>query len=333
MKFNEKLKSLRIKNNETQIDLANHLNITFQSVSKWEKGVCLPNIEIIKDIANHYNVSLDSLLLDYEDVKEININDNIDETVKKYHPTINEETYFCVFLDKGNYRSYYAHDRYRTASKIPQRASQIKNNYVVAVNELGKIIYMAKSTGYGYGSPCDKFYHQCNITEARNIDCFYLLPSYSPYGDGTNHYFDWEFVIPKNGFVMIIAENSFEFKSIFGKYHTTFNSFNFFNCPDGCLDELTLKIEDNTLFVSERKDNKEKLKDSLSNNVIEALFKEYIRNNKDEIINLIKDELSEELNDQISEAYDFAQEAMDFAQEAMDLAQEVSDRVDNLEDK
>ena len=236
-------------------------------------------------------------------------------------------------MDKGKHRSFYAEGRYRTSTNVPQRASQIKNNYVVAVNELGKIIYMAKSTGYGYGSPCDKFYHQANVNEARDIDCFYLLPSYAPYGDGTEHYFDWEFIIPRNGFVMIIAENSFEFKSIFGKYHTSFNSFNYFNCPDGTLDELTLKIENDTLLVSVQKDNKEKLKDSLSNNVIEALFKEYIRNNKDEIINMIKDELTEELNDQISEAFDFAQEAMDLAQEAMDLAEEVSNRVDNLEDR
>ena len=330
MKFHEKLKNLRIKNNETQIDLTNHLNITFQSVSKWEKGICLPNIEIIKDISNHYNVTLDSLLLDYEDVKETKI-DDIDSTIKKYHPSINKETYFSVFLDKGKYRSFYADGRYRTSTNVPQRASQIKNNYVVAVNEQGKIIYMAKSTGYGYGSPCDKFYHQANVNEARDIDCFYMLQTYSPYGDGTEHYYDWEFVIPKNGFVMIIAENSFEFKSIFGKYHTSFNSYNYFNCPDGCLDELTLKIENDTLLINVEKDNKEKFKDSLSNNVIEALFKEYIKNNKDEIVNLIKDQLIEEFNDQISEAYDFAQEAMDLAQEALDLAQEAYDKAEEIE--
>lgn len=328
MKFNEKLKSLRIKNNETQMDLANHLNITFQSVSKWEKGICLPNIEIIKDIANHYNVTLDSLLLEYEEVKEI-IEEKNNIVVKKYHPSINEESYFCVFLDKGNYRSFFAQNRYRTASNVPQRASNNKNNFVIAVNEQGKIIYMAKSTGYGYGSPCDTFYHQSDVTEAKNIDCFYLLPTYSPYGDGTDHYYDWEFIIPKNGFVIIIAENSLEFKTIFNKYYTPYN----FKFQPGCFDELTLKIEDNALLISYEEDNKEKLKNSISKDVLEALFKEYIRNNKNEIINIIKDELQEQFEDQISEAYDFAQEAMDFAQEAMDLAQEAIDKAEELENK
>lgn len=326
MKFNEKLKQLRIKNNETQIDLANYLNITFQSVSKWEKGICLPNIEIIKEIANHYNVTLDSLLLEYEEVKVVNESKE-NKVIKKYHPTINEESYFCVFLDKGIYRSFFAEGRYRTASNVPQRASNVKNNFVVAVNELGKIIYMAKSTGYGYGSPCDAFYHQSDVTDANGIDCFYLLNSYSPYGDGTEHYYDWEFIIPKNGFVMIIAENSLEFKTIFNKYYTP----NIFNFKPGCLDEMTLRFENDTLLISYDEDNKNKFKDSISKDVIEALFKEYIKYNKNEIINMIKDELQEEFEDQISEAFDHAQDAMDLAQEALDLAQEAYDKAEEIE--
>lgn len=50
MKFKDKLKELRIKNNETQQELAEKLNISFQSVSKWEKGLCMPSIELIKDL-------------------------------------------------------------------------------------------------------------------------------------------------------------------------------------------------------------------------------------------------------------------------------------------
>jgi transcriptional regulator with XRE-family HTH domain len=73
MKFQDKLKELRTKHNETQQDLADYLNITFQSVSKWEKGICLPNIELIKEIASHYNVSLDSLLIDQLKIEETKI--------------------------------------------------------------------------------------------------------------------------------------------------------------------------------------------------------------------------------------------------------------------
>ena len=37
--FGKKLKELRQKNNESQKELAEKLNITFQSISKWEQGV------------------------------------------------------------------------------------------------------------------------------------------------------------------------------------------------------------------------------------------------------------------------------------------------------
>ena len=99
------------------------------------------------------------------------------------------------------------------------------------------------------------------------------------------------------------------------------------------LSNVSLKIEDNALLISYEEDNKEKLKNSISKDVLEALFKEYIRNNKNEIINIIKDELQEQFENQISEAYDFAQEAMDFAQEAMDLAQEAIDKAEELENR
>lgn len=39
MSFNEKLQMLRKKNNLSQEELANMLDVTRQSVSKWESGV------------------------------------------------------------------------------------------------------------------------------------------------------------------------------------------------------------------------------------------------------------------------------------------------------
>ncbi|MBQ9013587.1 MAG: helix-turn-helix transcriptional regulator [Bacilli bacterium] len=57
-----RLKELRIKKNIKQQDLAKALNVTKQSVSNWENGKRLPNIEILILLADFYNCSLDYLV-------------------------------------------------------------------------------------------------------------------------------------------------------------------------------------------------------------------------------------------------------------------------------
>ena len=55
------LKIYRTKNNYSQVDIANILNVTKQTVSNWEKGKRLPDINILIKLANLYNVTLDTL--------------------------------------------------------------------------------------------------------------------------------------------------------------------------------------------------------------------------------------------------------------------------------
>jgi len=50
---------LRKKNKMTQLELAEKLNYSDKSISKWEHGETLPDIEILTKLANLYNVSLD----------------------------------------------------------------------------------------------------------------------------------------------------------------------------------------------------------------------------------------------------------------------------------
>ena len=46
MTLGEKIKELRQKNNVTQEKLAEYLNITCQSISKWENNNALPDISL-----------------------------------------------------------------------------------------------------------------------------------------------------------------------------------------------------------------------------------------------------------------------------------------------
>lgn len=61
MTLGEKIKFLRQKNDVTQEKLAEYLNITYQSISKWENNNALPDISLVVPLANFFGVSIDEL--------------------------------------------------------------------------------------------------------------------------------------------------------------------------------------------------------------------------------------------------------------------------------
>ncbi|MGB4985322.1 MAG: helix-turn-helix transcriptional regulator [Erysipelotrichaceae bacterium] len=69
MTFHEKLKNLRVKNEYSQEQLAELLNVSRQAITKWENGKGMPDINNIKAIAEIFDVTLDSLLNDVEEME------------------------------------------------------------------------------------------------------------------------------------------------------------------------------------------------------------------------------------------------------------------------
>lgn len=57
-----KIAELRKEKGIGQQDLADVLGVSFQSVSKWETGVTMPDITLLPNIAEYFNVSVDELL-------------------------------------------------------------------------------------------------------------------------------------------------------------------------------------------------------------------------------------------------------------------------------
>ena len=58
----KKIKQMRRERDLTQEELAAHLGITFQSVSKWERGDGFPDITMLPALAHYFNISVDELL-------------------------------------------------------------------------------------------------------------------------------------------------------------------------------------------------------------------------------------------------------------------------------
>lgn len=80
MKFNEKLINLRKEKGLSQEEFGNILDVSRQSVSKWELGQAQPDVDKIKKICEFYNITFDYLLNDNIDEKVlVKNNDNIDE--------------------------------------------------------------------------------------------------------------------------------------------------------------------------------------------------------------------------------------------------------------
>lgn len=57
----EKIRLLRLQNKMTQEQLADHLGVSYQSVSRWENGVTYPDIEFLPAIAKYFSISVDEL--------------------------------------------------------------------------------------------------------------------------------------------------------------------------------------------------------------------------------------------------------------------------------
>jgi len=56
------IKKLRKKNNLTQKDLADKYGVTYQAVSKWENGINIPEISLIREMSKDFNVSVEDIL-------------------------------------------------------------------------------------------------------------------------------------------------------------------------------------------------------------------------------------------------------------------------------
>lgn len=60
--FGDRIKSLRLSHNLNQVQLAEQLKVSKQTVSNWENNNILPSIEMLVKIASFFSVSTDYLL-------------------------------------------------------------------------------------------------------------------------------------------------------------------------------------------------------------------------------------------------------------------------------
>lgn len=62
LKIGEQIAALRKTKGITQAELGDRVNVSFQAVSKWERGEALPDVGILVELANVLETSVDSIL-------------------------------------------------------------------------------------------------------------------------------------------------------------------------------------------------------------------------------------------------------------------------------
>lgn len=80
MKVNEKIYNLRKKHNLSQEELADKLNVSRQTISKWELGESSPDFDKIVPICELFQITTEELLRDNKDFKMEENNNKVDVT-------------------------------------------------------------------------------------------------------------------------------------------------------------------------------------------------------------------------------------------------------------
>lgn len=91
-KIGKFIKEIRINNNLTQNKFAEMLGVSFQAVSKWERGICIPDVSILREISRLFSVNINDILDGNTDNIVCDKKDNKNSKILYYIVT------FCVLL-------------------------------------------------------------------------------------------------------------------------------------------------------------------------------------------------------------------------------------------
>ena len=106
MAFKDSLKKLRIRNNLSQIELAEKLNVKQYVISSWEIGRSEPSINQIVELANIFKVPTDYLLdkdvimVSSEDEFNIVANEMVKDSINDFEECVNKIRENCTLEQK-----------------------------------------------------------------------------------------------------------------------------------------------------------------------------------------------------------------------------------------
>ncbi len=130
MEFNNKLYDLRKQKGLSQEELANRLNVSRQTISKWEIGDSTPDMEKLVAISDLFGISLDELVLD-----------KAPETVQAAPPPARSELYSDV-------KEHILTDKNKKKAKKGLKIAAVIGVAVLLIDMLSLLLYVIINGGF-----------------------------------------------------------------------------------------------------------------------------------------------------------------------------------------
>ena len=165
IKIGENIKKLRINKNITQEKLANHLQITYQTVSKWERNEGFPDITTLIPLANYFDVTVDELL---------------GTDAAKNEAKIQE------YLNEYDRLSNIGHE-YEKFGLIAKAYQEFPHDWRIINKYIAKLMYGdrdgIKNNAEEIKRLCHDILERCNIESIRHESIYVLAMTYEDEGD------------------------------------------------------------------------------------------------------------------------------------------------------
>ena len=151
------ISNLRKEKNMTQKDLGDVLGVTDRAVSKWERGICMPDVSLLSDISNTLDISIVELLNGEKTNKKISneeilntisyTKDNVKNKFMKVIDYVNGSIviFICILLVVLNIRNdyyigktYYSNNIRSTNVYTDYNMTLVKDKIDIIKNNKGK---------------------------------------------------------------------------------------------------------------------------------------------------------------------------------------------------
>lgn len=103
LNIGDTIKYLRKEKDITQEELADILGVSYQSVSRWETGMCYPDMELLPIISDFFGVTVDKLLGVNEKIE----NERVAQYLSRFQEAISQgKVYDCIAIAREGIEEY-----------------------------------------------------------------------------------------------------------------------------------------------------------------------------------------------------------------------------------